>query len=151
MLYESPRERFRMEVPSDVWKIDDADPSMLLMLSNEDEDAYIFVVCGEIPEADGRAPVSGQEFALRKEASQAVIEKQFDTFTVVGRQVVTIGDMDGEEVEFVGTKGEEDFNGKIVFLLHDRKIFILSSSTTGENYPRLIGEMDSILRSFTFA
>ena len=46
---------------------------------------------------------------------------------------------------------EEDFNGKIVFLLRERKIFILSSSTTGENYPRLIGEMDSILRSFTFA
>lgn len=149
MLYESPRERFTIEVPSESWKIDDADPSMLLMLSNEDEDAYIFVVCGEAPDAKGSDFLSPEDFALRKEASQAVIEKQFDTFTVLGKDAANIGGTEAEEVEFEGTKGEEDFKGKVVFLLHGFKIFILSSSTTKENYPLLIGDMDQILRSFT--
>jgi len=136
-----------MEVPQGRWEVEDTDPTMLLMLSNEKEDAYIFVVCGEVPEAD--KPPSPREFALRKEASQAVIEKQFDTFTVVDRRNVIIGGRDAEEIEFVGTKGDDDFSGKVVFLSQDRKVFILSGSTTGENYARLVEEMDGILRSFT--
>ncbi len=150
MLYESARGGFTIEVPSESWKIDDSDPNLLLMLSNDDEDAYIFVVSGEVPEEDVAGAVSEQEFTVRKEASQAVIEKQFDTFKVLGRQVVPIGGTGGEEVEFSGTKGEEDFKGKIVFMLHGRRILILSSSTTDKNYERLSGDMDRILRSFTF-